>query len=142
MCGYLLCGPLDVSLSSDSGFGAPSSYSAPVRSSAGRRDYDVVESPKRKDLDGLPTFEKNFYVESRAVAAMSEREVEEYRKRREITVEGRDVPNPVKSFEDVGFPGNCCPSIYFKKITVSHVLPLEYCILFFMHEEENLMFLF
>lgn len=36
---------------------------------------------------------------------MSESEVEEYRRRREITVEGRDVPKPVKSFKDVGFPG-------------------------------------
>ncbi|MBA0695665.1 hypothetical protein Goari_002275, partial [Gossypium aridum] len=35
---------------------------------------------------------------------MSEMEVEEYRQRREITVEGRDVPKPVKSFADVGFP--------------------------------------
>lgn len=39
------------------------------------------------------------------MAAMSESEVEEYRRRREITVEGRDVPKPVKSFKDVGFPG-------------------------------------
>jgi ATP-dependent RNA helicase DDX5/DBP2 len=58
------------------------------------------------DLDGLTPFEKNFYVESPSVAAMSDKEVEEYRLRREITVEGRDVPKPVKSFRDVGFPGN------------------------------------
>ena len=57
------------------------------------------------DLDGLPHFEKNFYIEASSVAEMTEREVEEYRKRREITVEGRDVPKPVKSFRDVGFPG-------------------------------------
>lgn len=44
------------------------------------------------------------------MAAMTEREVEEYRQRREITVEGRDVPKPVKSFRDVGFPGT-----YLKK---------------------------
>lgn len=37
---------------------------------------------------------------------MSEKEVDEYRLQREITVEGRDVPKPIKSFEDVGFPGN------------------------------------
>lgn len=57
-------------------------------------------------MDGLTPFEKNFYVESPSVAAMSDSEVEEYRQRREITVEGRDVPKPVKSFRDVGFPGN------------------------------------
>lgn len=53
----------------------------------------------------MTPFEKNFYAESPEVAAMSEREVEEYRLRREITVEGRDVPKPVKAFGDVGFPG-------------------------------------
>lgn len=62
-------------------------------------------SPRKPDLDGLTPFEKNFYVESPSVAAMTEREMEEYRKQREITVEGRDVPKPVKSFRDIGFPG-------------------------------------
>jgi ATP-dependent RNA helicase DDX5/DBP2 len=52
----------------------------------------------------LTPFEKNFYVESPAVAAMTDTEVEEYRKLREITVEGKDIPKPVKSFRDVGFP--------------------------------------
>lgn len=56
-------------------------------------------------MDGLIPFEKNFYVESPEVEKMSEVEVEEYRKRREITVEGRDVPKPIKSFRDTGFPG-------------------------------------
>lgn len=86
---------------SDSGFGGS------VRSSSSKKDYDGAESPKKFDLDGLSHFEKNFYVESPSVAAMSERDVEEYRQRREITVEGRDVPKPVKSFRDVGFPGTC-----------------------------------
>ncbi|KAL6137532.1 hypothetical protein ACLB2K_062824 [Fragaria x ananassa] len=82
---------------SDSGFGS-------ARSSSSRKDYDGAESPKKLDLDGLTPFEKNFYVESPEVEAMTEREVEEYRKRREITVEGRDVPKPIKSFRDSGFP--------------------------------------
>jgi ATP-dependent RNA helicase DDX5/DBP2 len=60
------------------------------------------------DLDGLPRFEKNFYVESPSVAGMTEEEVEAYRRRREITVEGRDVPKPVREFRDVGFPGFVC----------------------------------
>ncbi|CAL5361242.1 unnamed protein product [Camellia sinensis] len=89
----------------DSGFGGASSYSG-ARSSS-KKDYDGAESPRKLDLDGLTPFEKNFYTESPAVAAMSESEAEEYRKRREITVEGRDVPKPVKAFRDVGFPGRC-----------------------------------
>ncbi|XVF86803.1 hypothetical protein PTKIN_Ptkin18bG0071800 [Pterospermum kingtungense] len=88
---------------SDSGFGGASAYGGSVRSSSSRKDYDS-EPPRKLDLDGLTPFEKNFYVESPAVAAMSEMEVEEYRKRREITVEGRDVPKPVTNFLDVGFP--------------------------------------
>ncbi|KAK1549124.1 hypothetical protein Q3G72_020109 [Acer saccharum] len=69
-----------------------------------KRDYDVAEPPRKLDLDGLTPFEKNFYVKSPSVAAMSEK-VEEYRLQREITVEGLDVPKPVKSFSDVGFIG-------------------------------------
>lgn len=90
---------------SDSGFGGASTYGSSGRSTSSRRDYDGAESPKKLDLDGLTPFEKNFYVESPGIAAMTEREVEEYRRRREITIEGRDVPKPVKSFRDVGFPG-------------------------------------
>jgi ATP-dependent RNA helicase DDX5/DBP2 len=56
-------------------------------------------------LDGLPHFEKNFYNESPSVRAMTEAEVNEYRLRREITVEGKDVPKPIKSFSDASFPG-------------------------------------
>ncbi|CAL5331792.1 unnamed protein product [Camellia sinensis] len=87
----------------DSGFGGVSSYGG-ARSSSSKKDYDGAESPRKLDLDGLTPFEKNFYTESPAVAAMSESEAEEYRHRREITVEGRDVPKPVKAFRDVGFP--------------------------------------
>lgn len=90
---------------SDSGFGGSTGYSGSVRSSSSRKNYEGGESPRKLDLDGLTPFEKNFYVESPSVAAMSEKDVEDYRKRREITVEGRDVPKPVKSFRDVGFPG-------------------------------------
>lgn len=41
------------------------------------------------------------------MVAMTEEEVEAYRRKREITVEGRDVPKPVREFRDVGFPGSC-----------------------------------
>lgn len=89
---------------SESGLGA-----APAGGYGGssRRDYDDggSGSPRKLNLDGLPHFEKNFYSESPAVRAMTEAEVTEYRQLREITVEGRDVPKPVKTFNDAGFPG-------------------------------------
>ncbi|KAG5022220.1 hypothetical protein JHK82_018139 [Glycine max] len=90
----------------DSGLGAPTGFGGSVQhTSSNRRDYDDGGSPKRNlSLDGLPHFEKNFYIESPAVRAMTDAEVNEYRQQREITVEGRDIPKPVKSFHDAGFP--------------------------------------
>ncbi|GFP89341.1 dead-box ATP-dependent RNA helicase 20 [Phtheirospermum japonicum] len=75
-------------------------------SSSAKREYDggAHSPPPKSNLDGLTPFEKNFYVEPPSVAAMSESEVDEYRRRREITVEGKDVPRPIKSFDDAGFP--------------------------------------
>ncbi|KAL2555598.1 DEAD-box ATP-dependent RNA helicase 20-like [Forsythia ovata] len=71
-----------------------------------KRDYEgASEVPQRKlNLDELTPFEKNFYVESPSMAAMSKSEFDEYRQRRKITVEEKDVPKPVKAFQDVGFP--------------------------------------
>ena len=109
---------------SDSGFGGSTGYGSSVRSSSSRNSYDGAESPRKLDLDGLTPFEKNFYVESPAVAAMSDREVEEYRLRREITVEGLDVPKPVKSFRDVGFPGN----LFFGQRPFLHCLRIFFLI--------------
>lgn len=88
---------------SDSGFSGSSGLSA-YNSSSSKRDNESSDTQRKIDLDGLTPFEKNFYVESPAVAKMSESEVEEYRTRREITVEGRDVPKPVKTFSDARFP--------------------------------------
>ncbi|KAI3512545.1 hypothetical protein L1887_19861 [Cichorium endivia] len=88
---------------SDSGFSGGSGLSA-YNSSSSKKELESSEPPRKVDLDGLTPFEKNFYVESPAVAKMSESEVEEYRTRREITVEGRDVPKPVKTFSDARFP--------------------------------------
>ncbi|KAL8226197.1 hypothetical protein R6Q57_018754 [Mikania cordata] len=82
---------------SESGFGG-------YNSSSSKRESETNEPQRTVDLDGLTPFEKNFYVESPNVAKRSESEVDEYRKRKEITVEGRDVPKPVKTFSDARFP--------------------------------------
>ncbi|KAK1265290.1 DEAD-box ATP-dependent RNA helicase 20 [Acorus gramineus] len=63
-----------------------------------------AEGLAKQELDGLTPFEKNFYRESPSVAAMTESDVEAYRKRRQITVEGRDVPKPISNFRDLSFP--------------------------------------
>jgi len=53
----------------------------------------------------LPKFEKNFYVEAPTVASMTEAEVEEFRKQNHIAVlQGRNVPKPIRTFEEAQFP--------------------------------------
>eukprot|EP00250_Pteridium_aquilinum_P006339 c16281_g1_i1 orf=170-1819(+) len=68
-----------------------------------KRDLDSVVLPK-EEFEGLTPFEKNFYVEHPAVAALTEEEVLAYRRRRDITVEGRDIPKPVRTFDEASFP--------------------------------------
>lgn len=67
-------------------------------------DLDNIALP-RQDFGNLVPFEKNFYVECPSVRAMSENEVKLYRSRREIIVEGHDVPRPIRMFEEANFPG-------------------------------------
>ncbi|XP_072999534.1 DEAD-box ATP-dependent RNA helicase 20-like isoform X1 [Typha latifolia] len=71
-----------------------------------RDDLDSISLPKQNFHDLIP-FEKNFYVESPEMQAMSEHEVLLYRRHREITVEGLDVPKPIRFFHDAGFPDYC-----------------------------------
>ncbi|KAL1839682.1 hypothetical protein VTJ49DRAFT_1247 [Mycothermus thermophilus] len=56
------------------------------------------------DLDALPKFEKSFYQEHPNVAARSQAEVDKFRRDHAITVSGRDVPKPVETFDEAGFP--------------------------------------
>nr|CAN78903.1 hypothetical protein VITISV_026451 [Vitis vinifera] len=73
---------------------------------ASRGDLDNIALPKQ-DFGSLVPFEKNFYIESPSVQAMSEQEAMLYRARREITVEGYDVPKPIRHFQEANFPGYC-----------------------------------
>lgn len=70
-----------------------------------RDDLDNISLPKQ-DFVGVVPFEKNFYVESPAVQAISDQEVAMYRVKRDITVQGNDVPKPVRMFHEAGFPGH------------------------------------
>jgi ATP-dependent RNA helicase DDX5/DBP2 len=66
---------------------------------------DNIALPKQ-DFGNLVPFEKNFYFENPSIRALSEHEVVMYRTRREITVEGHDVPKPIRLFHEANFPGN------------------------------------
>ena len=56
------------------------------------------------DLATMPKFEKSFYKEDPAVTNRSSRDVDDYRKQKEMTVQGRNVPRPVETFDEAGFP--------------------------------------
>uniref|UniRef100_A0A8C9U813 RNA helicase n=1 Tax=Scleropages formosus TaxID=113540 RepID=A0A8C9U813_SCLFO len=59
---------------------------------------------KHWNLDELPKFEKNFYKEHPDVTRRSTQEVEQYRRSKEVTVKGRDCPNPIMKFHEATFP--------------------------------------
>uniref|UniRef100_V9KGI2 RNA helicase n=1 Tax=Callorhinchus milii TaxID=7868 RepID=V9KGI2_CALMI len=60
---------------------------------------------KRKwDLEELPKFEKNFYVEHAGVVNRTPQEVEQYRRTKEVTVKGLGCPKPIFNFTEASFP--------------------------------------
>lgn len=56
------------------------------------------------DINTMPKFEKSFYKEHPEVSARSEHEVEKFRKDHSIAINGSDVPRPVETFDEAGFP--------------------------------------
>ncbi|KNE67687.1 hypothetical protein AMAG_12421 [Allomyces macrogynus ATCC 38327] len=54
----------------------------------------------------LPPFEKNFYREHPDVAARTPADVDQFRRDNEMTLRGKDIPRPIKSFEEAGFPAH------------------------------------
>ncbi|KAF6137066.1 hypothetical protein GIB67_030830 [Kingdonia uniflora] len=69
-------------------------------------ELNDINLPKQ-NFGNLVPFAKNFYVESLAVQAMSEQDVKIYRASRDITVEGQDIPKPIRVFQDANFPDYC-----------------------------------
>ena len=85
----------------------------------GGRDLDAIQLA-RQDFSNLSAFEKNFYHEHPAVIARSDEEVVEYRRRREIHVEGPGVPKPVTTFDEASFPGELHPGLHQSAALGSH----------------------
>ncbi|KAJ1967097.1 putative ATP-dependent RNA helicase ddx17, partial [Dimargaris xerosporica] len=73
----------------------------------GRSDYDdfggSTETPDWKTIK-LQPFKKDFYVEHEAVKNRSDAEVEAYRQKHELTLQGKDIPKPVFTFEEANMP--------------------------------------
>ncbi|KAK3400961.1 ATP-dependent RNA helicase dbp-2 [Sordaria brevicollis] len=56
------------------------------------------------DLSALPKFEKSFYQEHPNVANRSAAEVDKFRADHSIAIFGNNVPKPVETFDEAGFP--------------------------------------
>ncbi|WPJ63797.1 hypothetical protein SMAC4_02116 [Sordaria macrospora] len=56
------------------------------------------------DMGTLPKFEKSFYQEHPSVANRSAAEVDKFRADHSIAIFGNDVPKPVETFDEAGFP--------------------------------------
>uniref|UniRef100_A0A0E0KCU3 RNA helicase n=1 Tax=Oryza punctata TaxID=4537 RepID=A0A0E0KCU3_ORYPU len=92
-------------------------YAAAKAVDAGMMEYDSDDNPivvDKKKIEPIPPldhstieyepFNKDFYEEKPSVSGMSEQEVADYMKTLAIRVSGFDVPRPIKSFADCGFP--------------------------------------
>ncbi|XP_059211647.1 probable ATP-dependent RNA helicase DDX17 [Centropristis striata] len=83
-------------------FGAMNSRSGPPPMKFGNPGERLRK--KRWNLDELPKFEKNFYTEHPEVQHMSQYEMEEFRRKKEITVRGTGCPKAVTAFHHAQFP--------------------------------------
>ncbi|VEU20347.1 DEKNAAC101157 [Brettanomyces naardenensis] len=72
----------------------------------GYEDHELGSGLQRQewDLNSLPKFEKNFYKEDPAVATLTEEAVNKFRQENEMTIYGHDVPRPISTFDEAGFP--------------------------------------
>ncbi|CAL8302317.1 unnamed protein product [Merluccius merluccius] len=59
---------------------------------------------KKWDLTELPKFEKDFYKEHPEVQRLSQYELEEFRRKKEITIRGSGCPKPITNFSQAHFP--------------------------------------
>ncbi|KAM4603827.1 putative ATP-dependent RNA helicase DDX17 [Polymixia lowei] len=59
---------------------------------------------KKWNLDELPKFEKNFYTEHPEVQRMGQYDVDEFRRKKEITIRGSGCPRAVIGFHQAQFP--------------------------------------
>ncbi|KAL3209075.1 hypothetical protein MRX96_038369 [Rhipicephalus microplus] len=59
----------------------------------------------------LPPFQKDFYKEHPTTAHRPKHEVDAYRKQHDITIRGKDVPNPILTFEEANLPDFCMSAI-------------------------------
>ena len=69
-------------------------------------DRELGDNLQKQNWDqlSLPKFEKNFYKEDPVVSGRSQEEIDQFRNENEMTIEGHDIPRPITSFQEAGFP--------------------------------------
>jgi len=95
--------------SNGNGYGGSNGYSSGAQGGGfggGDRMSNLGAGLKEQtwDLATMPKFEKSFYKEDPAVTNRSSRDVDAFRKEKEMTVQGRGIPRPVENFDEAGFP--------------------------------------
>nr|AAD38874.1 p68 RNA helicase [Molgula oculata]AAD38877.1 p68 RNA helicase [Molgula oculata] len=88
-------------------YGGGNSFGGGGRNGGGGGKYDSPGSSLRAvnwDLSKLTPFQKEFYVESPAVANRNPVEVQAYYNEKHISVQGALVRKPIFKFEEAGFP--------------------------------------
>ncbi|KAM7288563.1 LOW QUALITY PROTEIN: ATP-dependent RNA helicase dbp2 [Ixodes scapularis] len=83
----------------------------------GRQPGERLRKPKW-DMSRLPAFQKDFYKEHPTTSHRSMMEVEAFRKQHDVTIRGKDVPNPILSFEEANLPDFCMSAIRQAQYTV------------------------
>uniref|UniRef100_A0A4W6BPL0 RNA helicase n=1 Tax=Lates calcarifer TaxID=8187 RepID=A0A4W6BPL0_LATCA len=93
---------MNITLSLRPRFGAMSGRSGPPPMKFGNPGERLRK--KRWNLDELPKFEKNFYAEHPEVQRMSQYEMEEFCRKKEITIRGSGCPKAITAFHQAQFP--------------------------------------
>lgn len=81
--------------------------------------------PVNWDQVELKPFKKDFYIESPEVAARSDAEVREFRKTNEMTLNGKDIPKPLHSFDELNFPPELPVLNEIKKLGFPSPTPIQ-----------------
>ncbi|OAY69095.1 DEAD-box ATP-dependent RNA helicase 42 [Ananas comosus] len=70
-----------------------------------------------------PPFRKNFYIEVKEIANMKPEEVAAYRKQLELKIHGKDVPKPIKTWNQTGLASKILDTI--KKLNFEKPMPIQ-----------------
>ncbi|XP_078446791.1 DEAD-box ATP-dependent RNA helicase 45-like [Wolffia australiana] len=70
-----------------------------------------------------PPFRKNFYIEVKEISRMPMADVAAYRKEHELKIHGKDVPKPVKTWNQTGLTSKILETI--KKLNFDKPMPIQ-----------------